>query len=136
MLQKQKFLKNIFGADFFRFCHMRGYANHTFSAWKNGHVDFPHTFARAAGLFSGSVPAPQKEPAPEKESFQEARFLQGTVNPPPHHVSTSLIFCTSPFLMLIEKYIYQSKMSPFCKKKKKQEKDKLNCSVGQSTEAL
>jgi hypothetical protein len=81
---------------------------------------FPiHTFARAAGLFSGSVPAPQKEPAPEKESFQEARFLQGTVNPPPHHVSTSLIFCTSPFLMLIEKYIYQSKCLLFVKKKKK-----------------
>ena len=58
MLQKQKFLKNIFGVDFFRFGHMRGYGNHILWALKNGQADFPHACARAPGLLSGSVCVP------------------------------------------------------------------------------
>jgi hypothetical protein len=34
---------------------MRGYVNHAFSSWKNGHADFPHTRAGVTGLSARSV---------------------------------------------------------------------------------
>ena len=55
MLQKQKFFFVLFVIDLQRLRDMRGCGNLAFSAWKNGHVDFPHTFDATPGLSAGSV---------------------------------------------------------------------------------
>ena len=85
MLQKQKFFFILFVIDLQRLRDIRGCGNLAFSAWKNGHVDFPHTFDATPGLSAGSVLVSTKRGVSYNHEIlnfhgvlRDVQFFQGT----------------------------------------------------------